>query len=172
MSKPKKKRLQIYVDGSAKYEQEIKRGRRATISCSYAIYEKGKLIKKEFVPIKGTGTSNTAEFVAVIYGIKAARDLGGTHCQVFSDSTVVVNALNKLDQKCSVFGAPQWIKAINECRVRCFEKCSVTWIPREKNFADAVLRKGLGMKPDSRMKIKMSERDKKADRKQRKKNKR
>lgn len=168
MAKAKKKRLEIYVDGSATYDLPDlpKRGNNARISCAFVVYEKGKVIDQGFIPIPYKGSVNQAEFIGVLYGLRAAKALGGTHIQMFSDSTIVVNAINRASQNCSIIGSQEWIAAINVCRTGCFQKCSLTWIPREKNFADAILREGLGMKPDKKMEQRLADREKKQARKQ------
>lgn len=139
----------IWVDGSAKYDVPglPKRGPNARLWCAYQIEWNGSILKREFIELDFLGTINQAEFLAAVYAISAAKDIGATHICVYSDSSLVVNAVNRTDGKqSSVAGSKEWTTEIKSSMRDDFKHAQINWIPRQRNVVDRYLSDCLGLK--------------------------
>ncbi|EEI26968.1 bifunctional RNase H/acid phosphatase [Corynebacterium glucuronolyticum] len=79
----------------------------------------------------GKTTNNVAEYQALINGLRAALELGATHCQVFMDSKLVVEQMSgrwKIKHPDMQAKAKIAHELINQ-----FEQFSILWVPRKKN---------------------------------------
>jgi ribonuclease HI len=139
----------IWVDGSAKYDipGKPKRGPNARLWCAYQIEWQGSILRREFIEIDFVGTINQAEFLAAVYAISAAKQIGATHVCLYSDSSLVVNAINRTDGKqSSVPGSKEWTEEIKRSIQDDFKHVVVAWVPRKQNAVDAYLSNCLGLK--------------------------
>ena len=83
----KEDKLKIYVDGAS-------RGNPGPAASAFLFVHNGKIIQDECVFI-GTATNNTAEYQAIINALKAALKFSRGHIQVYSDSNLAVQQINK-----------------------------------------------------------------------------
>ena len=79
--------LKIYVDGAA-------RGNPGPAASAFVFIYDGKVIYENCV-FNGTTTNNTAEYIAIINALKAAERFSRGHLQVFSDSNLAIQQINK-----------------------------------------------------------------------------
>ena len=79
--------LKIYTDGAA-------RGNPGPAAYAFLFVHNDIIIHNGFGYI-GTATNNTAEYKAIINGLRAAEKFHTGHLQVFSDSNLVVQQINK-----------------------------------------------------------------------------
>lgn len=79
--------LKIYTDGAA-------RGNPGPAASAFLILHNGKIIYDECVFI-GTATNNTAEYRAIINALKTAKRFSQGHIQVYSDSNLAIQQINK-----------------------------------------------------------------------------
>ena len=79
--------LEIYVDGAA-------RGNPGPAASAFLIVQNDKIIHDECEFI-GTSTNNTAEYRAIINALKTAERFSRGHVQVFSDSNLAIQQINK-----------------------------------------------------------------------------
>ena len=79
--------LKIYTDGAA-------RGNPGPAAYAFLLVHNDAIIHKDFGYI-GTATNNTAEYTAIINALKAAEKFHRGHLQVFSDSNLAVQQINK-----------------------------------------------------------------------------
>ena len=79
--------LKIYTDGAA-------RGNPGPAAYAFMFVHNDAIIHKGFGYI-GTATNNTAEYKAIINALKAAEKFHRGHIQVFSDSNLAVQQINK-----------------------------------------------------------------------------
>ena len=87
--KPIKRRdiLKIYTDGAA-------RGNPGPAAYAFLFVHNDAIIHKG-VGFIGTATNNTAEYIAIINALKAAEKFHRGHIQVFSDSNLAVQQINR-----------------------------------------------------------------------------
>lgn len=79
----------------------------------------------------GDGTSNEAEYIGLLEGIKRAQELGLMHVKIFGDSQLIVNqVLGKF--KCK---KPRLIKYRDEIQalLKKFYTYELTQVPRSEN---------------------------------------
>lgn len=101
--------------------------------------------QQSFSQLLGIGSNNTAEYGGLLLGLRAALSYGITSLDIYGDSKLVVNCIN------DNWGSKQahLTLAIESCRLLlgCLDSWSLTWIPREKNVADAPskLKKDVGV---------------------------
>lgn len=83
----KKVKLKIYTDGAA-------RGNPGPAASAFIFVRDGTVAheKCEFI---GTATNNTAEYRAIINALKAAESFSRGHLQVYSDSNLAIQQINK-----------------------------------------------------------------------------
>jgi ribonuclease HI len=79
----------LYTDGSSLNNSAIDPG---AASSAFVIVQEGEIVHQEGVNI-GLGTSNVAEYKAVILGLRYAIDLGIRRIKVLSDSQLVVRQM-------------------------------------------------------------------------------
>ncbi len=79
--------LKIYTDGAA-------RGNPGPAAYAFLFVNNNGIIHQGFGYI-GIATNNTAEYKAIINALKAAEKLHKGHLQVFSDSNLAVQQINK-----------------------------------------------------------------------------
>jgi ribonuclease HI len=79
--------LKIYTDGAA-------RGNPGPAAYAFLFVHNNAIIHQGFGYI-GTATNNTAEYRAIINALKAAEKFHRGHLQVFSDSNLAVQQINK-----------------------------------------------------------------------------
>ena len=79
--------LKIYVDGAS-------RGNPGPAACAFLLVHDGNIIQDECEFI-GTATNNTAEYKAVINALKTAERFSQGHIQVYSDSNLAIQQINK-----------------------------------------------------------------------------
>jgi ribonuclease HI len=79
--------LQIYVDGAA-------RGNPGPAASAFIFVRDGTITHEnsEFI---GSATNNTAEYRAIINALKAAERFSQGHLQVYSDSNLAIQQINK-----------------------------------------------------------------------------
>ena len=80
-------KLKIYVDGAS-------RGNPGPAASAFLIVHNDKIIHDECDFI-GTATNNTAEYRAIINALKVAEEFSRGHIQVYSDSNLAVQQINK-----------------------------------------------------------------------------
>ena len=79
--------LKIYTDGAA-------RGNPGPAAYAFLFVYKDEIIHQAFGYI-GTATNNTAEYKAIVSALKAAEKFHRGHLQVFSDSNLAVQQINR-----------------------------------------------------------------------------
>lgn len=128
MNKQEKK-LIIFTDGGA-------RGNPGPAASGVVIFDEHKKILGEYSEYLGETTNNQAEYRAIILALNKASDLKGTKIQIYSDSELIVNQLNRKykvkDAGLSTLFVQVWNLA------QKFDSIEYHHIPREKNkLADA-----------------------------------
>lgn len=133
--------LMVWVDGTAKYDIPGRptNGPNARIGAMWTVWAGTKCLEEDYREL-GAGTVNQAEFVGIILGIKAALAYKPKTLVVYSDSQVAVNAINKKNLNCTVYGADEWIPAIWKA-VADVENFKLVYIKRHKNRADGLNRR-------------------------------
>ena len=79
--------LKIYTDGAV-------RGNPGPAAYAFIFIQNDEIIHKESRFI-GNATNNTAEYQAIIHALKAADKFHRGHLQVFSDSNLAIQQINK-----------------------------------------------------------------------------
>ena len=79
--------LKIYVDGAS-------RGNPGPAASAFLLAHDENIIYDECVFI-GTATNNTAEYRAIINALKTAEEFTRGHIQVYSDSNLAIQQINK-----------------------------------------------------------------------------
>ena len=79
--------LKIYTDGAV-------RGNPGPAAYAFIFVQNDEIIHKESRFI-GNATNNTAEYQAIIHALKAADKFHRGHLQVFSDSNLAIQQINK-----------------------------------------------------------------------------
>jgi ribonuclease HI len=123
------KKLIIFTDGGA-------RGNPGPAASGVVIFDEHKKILGEYSEYLGETTNNQAEYRAIILALNKASDLKGTKIQIYSDSELIVNQLNRKykvkDAGLSTLFVQVWNLA------QKFDSIEYHHIPREKNkLADA-----------------------------------
>jgi ribonuclease HI len=81
-------KLIIYTDGGA-------RGNPGPAGIGVAIYNEDKVLVAEISEFLGVATNNQAEYQAVIFALKKAKELKGEELHFFLDSELVVKQLKR-----------------------------------------------------------------------------
>jgi len=117
------KKYQLYTDGGA-------RGNPGPAGLGAVIWQGNKLIGryKKFI---GHATNNQAEYQAIYFGLKKAKEIGVKKLECFLDSELVVNQLN-MEFKIKNKELGPWFIKIWNLR-QSFDKVTFTHIRREKN---------------------------------------
>lgn len=79
--------LKIYTDGAA-------RGNPGPAAYAFIFVQNAEIIHEESGLI-GKATNNTAEYQAIIHALKAADKFHRGHLQIFSDSNLAIQQINK-----------------------------------------------------------------------------
>lgn len=116
-------KLQIYTDGGA-------RGNPGPSGIGVVIWDDNNLVGRHSKFI-GEATNNQAEYQAVILGLEQAKKLGAKEIDVFLDSELVANQLNRKYKVKDSDLAPLFIKIWNLSLG--FKRITYRHIPREKN---------------------------------------
>lgn len=116
------KEIKIYTDGGA-------RGNPGPAGIGVVI--KGGQEVKKYSQYIGEATNNQAEYQAVIFALKKAKQLGAKEIEFYLDSELAVNQLNQKykikDKKLGSLFVQAWNLSQNFARVEYFH------IPREEN---------------------------------------
>lgn len=80
--------LEIFIDGAAK-------GNPGPAAIGVVIYDGSKKLIKKLHKFIGNATNNTAEYMALIYGLQEAALLGAKKVTVNTDSELVAKQMNK-----------------------------------------------------------------------------
>ena len=80
-------KLKIYVDGAS-------RGNPGPAASAFLFVHNDNIIHDEYVFV-GTATNNTAEYQAIINALKTAEQFSRGHIQVYSDSNLAIQQINK-----------------------------------------------------------------------------
>ncbi len=121
----------VYTDGAA-------RGNPGRSASGYRILnDRHKLlIRRTFY--NGIKTNNAAEYIAIIAALKVVLEEYGSRSEVelFSDSELVVNQLNKNYKVKN--GKLKELNKKASLLIEKFEKCSLKNVPRENRYVGAV----------------------------------
>jgi ribonuclease HI len=127
-------RLTLYFDGAAFPNAKDVGGERGI---GVVLEDETGVVKEISEKLPGLGSSNSAEYMALIRGLEEARRLGADEVLVRGDSQLVIR---QLEGKFRV--ASDKIKPLFENvskLAKDFERFEVQWIPRELNkHADAL----------------------------------
>ena len=128
-------KLEIFTDGAA-------RGNPGPAAIGVVIYNEEKAVVEECKEYIGNTTNNTAEYSALLAGLKAAKKYAPCSICFFLDSELVVHQMNGRwrvkDANLSMLNA----KARE--LVRDFEKVEFKYVPREQNkLADSLANQAL-----------------------------
>jgi len=127
-------KLTIFSDGGA-------RGNPGPAGIGFVI-SSGEQILKQHGEHIGETTNNQAEYQALIKGLSAAKDMGGTEIQCYLDSELVFRQLQG-KYKVREEGLKSLIGEVLKL-TRAFAKIEFTHVPREKNkLADELVNKAL-----------------------------
>jgi len=126
----KNAKLTAYVDGGA-------RGNPGPAAAAAVLFSDGKEIGRACSFLQ-TRTNNQAEYEAVLLALTEAQKRGAKELEIFSDSELVVNQLNR-NYKVKHGGLqPLFVKCWNA--MQSFTRITIAAIPREKNtVADALV---------------------------------
>lgn len=127
-------RLTLYFDGAAYPNAKDVGGERGI----GVLLEDAKGIVKEISEkLPGLGSSNSAEYTALIRGLEAARALGCDDVAIKGDSQLVIRQLEGKFRVTSDKIRPLYERVVALSRE--FKNVDLQWIPREKNTrADAL----------------------------------
>jgi len=115
--------LNIYIDGASK-------GNPGAASVGVVICDDKKNIIKKFGKPIGEATNNIAEYTALLYGLQEAVILNAKHCNIYSDSELLVKQING-----SYKVKDQNIRLLWGLAQHLIEtlKVNIKYIPREEN---------------------------------------
>lgn len=119
----KNNKIEIYTDGGA-------RGNPGPAGIGVVIWDGNKLVGT-YSKYIGEATNNQAEYEAIIFALEQAKRLKAKELDVYTDSELVVNQLNRKfkikNQDLGSLFVKAWNKMIG------FKRVSFHHIPREKN---------------------------------------
>lgn len=99
--------------------------------------EKGNVVREVSEKLDGLGSSNSAEYNALIRGLEEAKKLGANELVVRGDSQLVIRQLEGKFRVTSEKIKPLYEKVATLARE--FDRLDLQWIPREENKeADAL----------------------------------
>jgi ribonuclease HI len=135
------KKLIIYTDGGA-------RGNPGPAGCGAVIYDQDKNIIAEISEFIGKATNNQAEYKAVVFAIKKAREFETEFLDFYLDSELVVKQLKREYKVKNKELAPLFVQIYNE--TLNFKKVNFTHVRREFNkeadkLANLAMDKGQGL---------------------------
>lgn len=121
-------RLVLYFDGAAFPNAKDVGGERGI---GVVLEGPDGVVKKISEKLPGTGTSNSAEYNALIRGLEEARKLGADEVLVRGDSQLVIRQLEGRYRVTSPKIRPLYEQVAKLSRE--FDRFEVQWIPREQN---------------------------------------
>lgn len=128
-------KLEIFTDGAA-------RGNPGPAAVGVAVYDEAKKLIEEYNEFLGHATNNTAEYKALIAGLKAAKKYVPCSICFFLDSELVVRQMKREWKVRDANLAGLFEKA--QSQLGEFEKVEFKYIPREQNkVADSLANKAL-----------------------------
>ena len=128
-------KLEIFTDGAA-------RGNPGPAAIGVVIYDEEKQVIEEYKEYIGETTNNTAEYRALLAGLKAARKYAPCSLSFFLDSDLVVHQMNlqwrvKDPNLSMLFGQARTMMGD-------FESVEFKYVPREQNkLADKLCNQAL-----------------------------
>ncbi len=137
-------KIQLYSDGGS-------RGNPGPSASGFVVIDPttNKIILDKGIYL-GITTNNQAEYLALKYGLEAAKEMGARQVACYLDSMLVVNQMNGLFKvsNLDLWPVHESIKQI----AKRFDKVTFTHVPRELNkLADAAVNRaldeGLGLDP-------------------------
>ena len=127
--------IKVYTDGSSI-------GNPGKVGIGYLIYENQKLIEKNSIYL-GIQSNNFAEYMALIFALIAALDLGKKQCQAFSDSKLLCEQIkgNFKVKNHNIYSLFILAKEL----ISKFDKFDISHINREENAkADELAKQATG----------------------------
>jgi len=115
--------LDIYTDGAS-------RGNPGLAAIGLVIKKQGQIIG-EYSRTIGQATNNQAEYQALIFGLKKAKELKAQEVNCWLDSKLVVEQVNRRYKIKNQDLAKLFIKVYNLSQF--FKKINFYYLPREKN---------------------------------------
>lgn len=129
------RRLSIYTDGASK-------GNPGDAGVGVVISDENGVIIHEIAEYIGKTTNNVAEYTALIYGLKAAHELGAVQVDICTDSELLARQLTGVYKVKSPNLKPLFEKIV--AAIRVFERATVTHVMREFNKrADELANEGV-----------------------------
>jgi len=117
------KEIEIYIDGASK-------GNPGPSGIGVIICQEGRVIKNVSSYI-GQVTNNTAEYIALIYALKAGLILRAESLKIKSDSQLLVRQINRVYKVKNPRILPLYNKA--KYLLKAFKEVEVSYISRENN---------------------------------------
>ncbi len=131
--------LHIYTDGAS-------RGNPGPAAIGVCITTPEGQTVEEIAETVGITTNNVAEYMALVRGLEAARSLGASEVQVFSDSELMVRQMNGVYRVKNEGLMPFYNRA--RSLLSEFARATFVHVPREHNrHADALANKALDEAP-------------------------
>lgn len=128
----------IYTDGGA-------RGNPGPAGIGVVIYDEHGKIVEQLKKYIGETTNNQAEYQALIFGLKKAKDLKATEVECFLDSELVVKQLNGQYKVKDKNLAAHFLKIWN--LKNDFKKVTFKYVARDKNkLADRLVNEAIDVK--------------------------
>ena len=130
-------KLEIFTDGAA-------RGNPGPAGIGVVIYNEEKIVVEEYKEYIGDTTNNTAEYRALIAGLKAAKKYVPCSLNFCLDSELVVRQMNgqwrvRDENLAGLFGQAK-------AMLTDFEKVEFKYVPREQNkLADRLANQALNI---------------------------
>jgi ribonuclease HI len=128
------KQIDVYTDGGA-------RGNPGPSAVGVVFQKNGKIVDS-FRQYIGDTTNNQAEYQAVILALEKAEEQGYTHLNVYMDSLLVVEQINRRYKVKDAGLAKLFVEVWN--KIQSFQSITFSYIPREKNVeADRLVNEAL-----------------------------
>ena len=127
--------IKIYTDGASI-------GNPGKTGIGYLFYKNNKILKKESISL-GVQTNNFAEYMALIFSLIDLLGMGEKKCQVFADSNLICEQINRNFKVKNQNIYPLYVLAKN--LISKLDEFHISYIPREKNKeADELAKKATG----------------------------
>lgn len=128
-------KLKIYTDGGS-------RGNPGQAAVGIVIKDENEKVQKIFSKYLGTKTNNQAEYQGIIEALKEAKKLKAKDLDIYTDSQLVVEQLNRNFKIKNKALAPLFVQVWNLSLD--FKNIKYNYIPREENKeADSLVNKCL-----------------------------
>lgn len=137
---PKPHSVNLFIDGGARGNPgPAAAGVVLTDELGKAIHQAGYFL--------GEATNNVAEYQGLIRGLEAARQLGASEVNVFSDSELLVRQMNGQYRVKAAHLKHLHSEASRLCRQ--FAQCVLSHVPRERNVrADKLVNQAIDIRAD------------------------